>query len=151
MVDNNHPLYQVVVEEAKEALEHPWLQPVADASLRVQLASAVRTEVAQRRAARMRAKMQRGVLKVVAANWLSKQDAPPPKPLARAPSSVRSTKDVLALTRAASRRVDLAMPLEPDEQDTAAARGGEAEAEDVDPMVVYASVYHPASLAKLEA
>lgn len=132
----------------EDVLSHAWLQPVQDESLRVQMATAASAEVLERRAARARKQLHKGFLKVVAMNRLSKSErGAPPTSLVRAASTVRSTRDVLALTRAASRRKGEAAPPTPTEADD----GDEAE-EGVDPMLLYASVYSSsASLGEMEA
>ena len=90
----------------ESALAHPWLQPVADESLRVKMAAELKQEVAERRADRARRQMRGAGLKVIASQRLSNpppRDPPksvgfaqtagdsrqPPPALARAPSSVR--------------------------------------------------------------
>jgi serine/threonine protein kinase len=117
---------------AEEALAHAWLQPVQVESLRVQMAADVPEDVNVRREKR-RQGMRAAGLKVVAAQWISTPQKPAtpqkaPRRLARAPSTVKSTRALLAPP---------ASPLRPSAPLQVAV-------DEVDPMLHYVTVYSPA-------
>ena len=119
----------------EEVLAHPWLQPVQDESLRVQMAAELPTAAHERRAVFLERRREGSDLTSRrSTRGKAVEKAGVRASLARAPSTVKSTRNVLArLSTVGGRLVHAAPP--------AAEEGDDDEELEVDPMLHYRTVY----------